>query len=78
MLIPHWAKEAKTGYSTFNARVETADQKSAFREPWAHRRCIVPATGFYEWQALETGKKRLWYFESTDGQAFIIRFGICM
>jgi putative SOS response-associated peptidase YedK len=43
-----------------------------------HRHCIIPATGFYEWQPLETGKKRPWYFESTDGQAFIIRFGICM
>ena len=71
-LIPHWAKEAKTGYSTFNARVETAAQKPAFREPWAHRRCIVPATGFYEWQALETGKKQPWCFESTDGQALAL------
>ncbi len=34
----------------FLARVETAAQKSSFREPWKHRRCIIPATGFYEWQ----------------------------
>ena len=72
-LIPHWAKEAKTGYSTFNAQVETAAQKPAFPEPWAHRRCITPATGFYEWQPLETGKKQPWYFESTDGQ--VLAFG---
>ena len=72
-LIPHWAKEAKTGYSTFNARVETAAQKPAFPESWAHRRCITPATGFYEWQPLETGKKQPWYFESTDGQ--VLAFG---
>ena len=71
-LIPHWAKEAKTNYSTFNARVETAAQKPAFRDPWVHRRCIVPATGFYEWQTLETGKKQPWYFEGTDGQALAL------
>ena len=67
-LIPHWAKEAKTGYSTFNARVETAAQKPDFREPLAHRRCIIPATGFYEWQPLETGKKRPGYFEAPMGR----------
>ncbi|MCK9187840.1 SOS response-associated peptidase [Acidithiobacillus sp.] len=71
-LVPHWAKEAKTAYSTFNARVETAAQKPAFREPWKHRRCIIPATGFYEWQALESGKKQPWYFDSGDGQALAL------
>jgi putative SOS response-associated peptidase YedK len=71
-LVPHWAKEAKTAYSTFNARVETAAQKPAFREPWKHRRCIIPATGFYEWQALESGKKQPWYFDSADGQALAL------
>ena len=71
-LVPHWAKEAKTAYSTFNARVETAAQKPAFRDPWNHRRCIIPATGFYEWQALESGKKQPWYFDSGDGQALAL------
>ena len=40
-LVPHWAKEAKNPYSTFNARVETAAQKPVFRDPWKHRRCII-------------------------------------
>jgi putative SOS response-associated peptidase YedK len=71
-LIPHWAKEAKTSYSTFNARVETAAQKPAFRDPWVHRRCIVPATGFYEWQTLATGNKQPWYFASEVGQALAL------
>ena len=71
-LVPHWAKEAKTAYSTFNARVETAAQKPAFREPWKHRRCIIPATGFYEWQALESGKKQPWYFDGADRQALAL------
>ena len=42
--------------------------KPAFREPWAHRRCIIPATGFYEWQTLPNGKKQPWFFESADGE----------
>ncbi|MDA8151911.1 MAG: SOS response-associated peptidase [Acidithiobacillus sp.] len=71
-LIPHWAKEAKTTFSTFNARMETAAQKPAFRDAWKHRRCIIPATGFYEWQALESGKKQPWYFDSADGQALAL------
>ncbi|MBU2742895.1 SOS response-associated peptidase [Acidithiobacillus thiooxidans] len=68
-LIPHWAKEAKATYSTFNARVETASQKPTFRDSWKHRRCIIPATGFYEWQTGESGKKQPWYLGSVDGQA---------
>lgn len=68
-LVPHWAKDPKTPYSTFNARVETAAQKPAFRDPWKHRRCIIPATGFYEWQTGETGKKQPWYVDSSDGEA---------
>jgi putative SOS response-associated peptidase YedK len=71
-LVPHWAKEAKTAYSTFNARVETAAQKPAFRESWKHRRCIIPATGFYEWLTLESGKKQPRYFDSGDGQALAL------
>jgi putative SOS response-associated peptidase YedK len=56
-LVPHWAQTRDTSYSTFNARVETAAYKPAFRDAWKHRRCIVPATGFYEWQPI-AGKRK--------------------
>jgi len=61
-LIPHWAKEMDTGYSTINARAETVATKPAFRSAFRHRRCIVPADGFYEWQAVPGSKVKQPYF----------------
>lgn len=49
-LIPSWAKDEKIGNSLINARIETAPSKPAFRSAWKSRRCLVPASGFYEWQ----------------------------
>jgi len=49
-LVPFWAKDAKIGYSTFNARAEEAAGKPAYREALKRRRCLVPADAFYEWQ----------------------------
>jgi putative SOS response-associated peptidase YedK len=49
-LIPHWSKEPKTKYSTINARAESVAEKPIYREPFRHKRCLIPATGFYEWQ----------------------------
>jgi putative SOS response-associated peptidase YedK len=48
-LVPAWSKEAKVGYSTINARAETVASKPAFRKPLATQRCLVPATGYFEW-----------------------------
>jgi putative SOS response-associated peptidase YedK len=50
-LVPSWAKDVKIGRSTFNARAETIDTRSAFRGAWmARRRCLVVADGYYEWR----------------------------
>jgi putative SOS response-associated peptidase YedK len=51
-LLPFWSKEPRIKYSTFNARVETVAKAASFREPLKHRRCIIPALGWYEWQEL--------------------------
>lgn len=48
-LVPSWAKDRRIGARMINARAETAATKSAFRSAFRHRRCIVPADGFYEW-----------------------------
>jgi putative SOS response-associated peptidase YedK len=48
-LVPFWAKDAKIGYSTINARAEEAAAKPAFREALRKRRCLIPADAFYEW-----------------------------
>lgn len=55
-LVPFWAKSAYTGYSMINARSETLDEKRSFSQPFASRRCIVPANGFYEWKKGSAGK----------------------
>jgi putative SOS response-associated peptidase YedK len=65
-LIPHWAKDIKIGYSTINARAETVATKPAFREAFKRRRCLVPATGYYEWRA-EGGGKQPYHFVLGDG-----------
>jgi putative SOS response-associated peptidase YedK len=50
-LVPHWAKDPSIGPRMINARAESAAIKPAFRDPVARRRCLLPADGWYEWQA---------------------------
>ena len=56
-LIPHWAKDHKIGYRMINARAETVAQKPSFRTAFRRRRCLIPATGFYEWKKVAGGKQ---------------------
>lgn len=56
-LIPHWAKEEKIGYKMVNARSETAAEKPAFKQPLRYRRCIIPASSFFEWK--KVGKTKV-------------------
>ena len=56
-LIPHWAKDPKTGYSMINARAESVATKPAFRDAFRRRRCLIPADGFYEWKQVGTAKQ---------------------
>lgn len=56
-LIPHWSKERKISHHLINARAETLAEKPAFKTAYRQRRCIIPATGFYEWQKREHGKQ---------------------
>jgi putative SOS response-associated peptidase YedK len=59
-LLPSWAKDARMRYSTINARAETVDVKPAFRSAFRHRRCMIPASGFFEWQPVGDHKQP-WY-----------------
>lgn len=52
-LVPSWAKDVSVGNRMFNARAESMTDKSAFSRPFAVRRCLVPADGWYEWQKLD-------------------------
>jgi putative SOS response-associated peptidase YedK len=55
-LVPHWAKDLSIGNRMINARCETVHEKPAFRQSIHTRRCIVPASGFFEWTTTPTGK----------------------
>ncbi len=60
-LVPHWAKDRTIGNRMINARAETLAEKPAFRTPLRHRRCLVPADGFFEWRKEPTGRKTPMY-----------------
>ncbi len=55
-LIPPWAKDQKIGYKMINARGETAAEKPSFRNAFKKKRCLIPASAFYEWKKGEGGK----------------------
>jgi len=69
-LIPFWAKDAKIGFSTINAKAETVATAPAFRDAFKSRRCLVPADGFYEWQKLDAKTKQPYRFAMADGTPF--------
>ena len=56
-LLPPWAKDTRLAYSTINARLDGIVTKPAFRSAWKKRRCLVPTTGYYEWQPVASGKQ---------------------
>jgi putative SOS response-associated peptidase YedK len=68
-LVPSWAKDPKIGNRMINARIETAAEKPAFRRAWAKRRCLLPADGYYEWYAGESGPKQPFYIHRADGRS---------
>jgi putative SOS response-associated peptidase YedK len=68
-LIPFWSKTDKPEYSTFNAKSETIAKSPAFREPFKKRRCLLPATHFFEWS--KTTPKVRHRFGMADGKPFV-------
>lgn len=69
-LIPYWAKDRSIEFKTINAMSETAAEKPAFREAMRHRRCLVLADGFYEWQKVGRKQKQPYNFGMADGSVF--------
>ena len=71
-LIPSWwKKKAKEAPSTFNARAETVAEKPMFRSAFKRNRCLIPASGYYEWQNTPTGKQP-YYYTARDGSPLTI------
>ena len=70
-LVPYWAKDPSIGSGMINARAETIEVRSAFKQAFGRRRCLVPADGFYEWR--QVGRiKQPYYFSRPDGQPFAL------
>ena len=65
-LVPSWAKDTSGGARMINARAETVAVKPSFRSAFVKRRCIIPADGYYEWQAVGKAKQP-YYIYRTDG-----------
>ncbi len=64
--LPHWYKEETSGPLLINARAETLAEKPAFRAACRERRCLIPATGFYEWTKDTAGNRLPWYIFRED------------
>ena len=58
-LVPSWAKDPSIGNKMINARAETVLEKPSYKKPLQTKRCLVPVSGFYEWQ--DTGKGKVPY-----------------
>ena len=71
-LVPFWAKDAKFGYSTINARAEEVAAKPAYREAFKKRRCLVPADAFYEWQRIDKKTKHPFAFALKSGDPYAL------
>jgi putative SOS response-associated peptidase YedK len=67
-LVPAWAKDPAIGNRMINARAEGISEKPAFRAAFRSRRCIVPASGFYEWRRQGRGPKRPHLIRRKDGE----------
>lgn len=65
-LIPSWAKDTTIGNKLANARGETVAEKPSFRSAFKARRCLIPASGFYEWKT-EKGVKYPWFISLKSG-----------
>ena len=65
-LIPSWAKDEKIGNKLINARAETVAEKPSFRAAFKKRRCLVPASGYFEWKG-EAGNKQPYFIHNPKG-----------
>lgn len=70
-LTPNWAKSDESESRLVNARAETLAEKPSFRDALRSRRCVIPATGFFEWESVGRAKKP-WLFQRADGEPFVL------
>lgn len=68
-LVPAWSDGPSTKYSMFNARAESIAKSRAYRGPFQRQRCVVPASGYYEWKRVGEGKQP-YYISPTEDDGF--------
>jgi putative SOS response-associated peptidase YedK len=68
-LIPSWAKDPAIGNKLANARGETVAEKPSFRSAFKRGRCLIPASGFYEWKKV-AGRKQPYYVRPVGADLF--------
>ncbi|MHC4294651.1 MAG: SOS response-associated peptidase [Planctomycetota bacterium] len=71
-LIPSWAKDPEIGNRMINARAESLAEKPAFRDSFRRRRCLIPADGFYEWQARKDARKQPYFIRTINGEVMAL------
>jgi putative SOS response-associated peptidase YedK len=69
--VPSWYETPNDGPLLINARADTVATKPAFRAAVRARRCLIPASGFYEWSEGEAGARLPWYIQASDGQPLV-------
>ena len=69
-LVPGWAKDKSIGAHAINARADTVAEKPMFRAAFKKRRCLVPASGYFEWKGPE-GEKQPYFIHATNGDLLL-------
>src|SRR5215831_17493247 len=74
--VPSWAKERPRGAPLINARAEGIETKPTFRKPLRFQRCLIPCSGFYEWQTPASGGKKVKYLFTREDGDFLALAGL--
>ncbi|MDH5737972.1 MAG: SOS response-associated peptidase [Gammaproteobacteria bacterium] len=69
-LVPSWTKTVSEKFAMFNARIETIEKSRAYARPFHHQRCVIPASGYYEWQGVR-GDRQPFYLTPADADGFL-------
>ena len=71
-LVPSWSKDPSVGSKMINARSETITEKPSFRQSVPGRRCIIPMSGFYEWDRTDPKRKIPYFVTREDGHVMLV------
>ena len=71
-LVPPWSKDPSVGSKMINARSETITEKPSFRQSVPGRRCIIPMSGFYEWDRTDPKRKVPYFVTREDGCLMLV------